>query len=381
MYLGQNEADAANRENQAVIEEGCELLVRLLKYSAESDWRNVHRLAEVPVTQTPEWLEKCLNENLIAKIRQTPTVVSERGAISPEDSVLPFTKQESCPEALWDLLDELTAFREKLPRRNESTGWRDAVHSWARLASSDPLSFNETIDGRKLAQHVHNVSHDPLADHTTHRINRLQLREGTSGINWLDQLLGFLQDNGLDEAVSEHRIVPSQRGFLRTLPNLHRDQGIDEELKTIARLLGWHIKGELRDTRLLSLAEKPGAGDWDNEYVVGELINRLRKSANEAAESTEFNQASVRLFAWIVEQEKWDRLRGFPMFTDGSAEEKVIYLPMNSNDSEQPLAPVQAWPVALRPFYEIFPPNRVLSNDFFDKVPEPSSQSTMKSEG
>ena len=90
----------------------------------------------------------------------------------------------------------------------------------------------------------------------THRINHLNLREGVSAIKWLDELIGFLEDNGLRAVLLKYRIIPSQESFLRTLPYLQLDREIHEELKVVAHLLDWRIKCELRDTRITSLNEE-----------------------------------------------------------------------------------------------------------------------------
>ena len=54
-------------------------------------------------------------------------------------------------KALWDLLDDWQEYREKLPGRDEATGWCNALKSWANLYGRDASAFNEAIDGRKLA--------------------------------------------------------------------------------------------------------------------------------------------------------------------------------------------------------------------------------------
>ena len=377
VYIGQSSDNEANLKNQAVIEEACRLLVELLQFTASSGWCNSHLLANIPAIPSPNWLNRDwmrdhLDRSLIEEIREVPVVLNEAGeAIHSDDLELPIADMDDGVVALWDLLDGWNGTRDSLPRRDEAAGWCDAAKSWARISGDDASSFDEVTDGKKLAELVQKTSHDPSANPTTHRVTRLNLKEGVEAINWLDQLIGFLNSNGMTDVIREYRIVPSQENFLRTLPNLHRDCGIPEELKDIAVLLDWRIRPALRDVRVSSLEADPGAGDWDAEYVVGEIIQKLQERAEKNPDN-DFSTASVQLFSWLVGQEDYDRLHGFPVFTKELDSDKttVIYLPRNNQDSEPPLAPVRAWQEDLRPFADLFPPTRILADDFFEDMPD-----------
>ena len=302
LWRSQGVENNENQENQAALEKACGLLVEMLQFATDSGWSNAYRLAEIPNIQHQNWLDKnklrdFLKEFLIEKIHQTPAVLNEAGeAIPPKESEIPIANTPEGVRSLWDLLVEWRKDGDIWPRRDEAAGWCDAVKSWAKLSQCELLTYDGVIDGRKLASKVDSVSHDKSVNVTTHRISFLanNLREGVSVIDWLDRLIGFLRANGQGEAVREHRIVPSQGGFLRALPDLHRDVGISEELKAVAGLLEWRIKTELRDTWITSLEEEPGAGDWDNDYIAGELIGRLQDRAEKTPDAA-FAGASVRL--------------------------------------------------------------------------------------
>ncbi len=394
VYLWQNRdnANGANQKNQEVLEEACGLLVDMLQFVALSGWSNAYRLAEIPNILP----QKCVNEDklrdflkefLIEKIRQTPAVHNESGkAMPPKESEIPIANTPEGVLSLWDLLVEWRKDGDIWPRRDEAPGWCDAVRSWARLSEYEPLTFDEAIDGRKLASIVDDVSRDPAADPRTHRVSRLanSLKGNIPAINWLDQLISFLRDNGQADVVSEYRIVPSQAGFLHKLLELHHDVGISEELKTVAGLLEWRIKIDLRDTRIAALTEEPGRGDWDNDYVAGELIRRLQDRAEKTPDAA-FAEASVRLFTWIVKQQKWDLLRGFPVFSnETSAQRRVIKLERDADDAlRRPLAPVSAWPPKLQDFDKLFPSRYTLANAFSDSeaVSDPKVWEVLEADG
>ena len=373
--IGLNDNEA-NQENQSVIEEACGLLIDMLQYAARHGWHNTHLLAKIPTIQGQDWLDQawlrnCLKEQLVEKLRQVSLVSNGSNELIPSDDLeLPLADTDKGTEALWLLLDSWKGSLDRLPRRHEAAGWSTAVKTWAELLECDVSTFKEAIDGRKLAARIQEISHDPDANPVTHRISRLDLKEGEEAVEWLDQFITFLMNNRLSDVINEYSLIPSQAGFLRTLSKLHRDCGIDDELKTLAGLLEWRIRPELRDTEVTSLREYSGSGDWDNKYVVAELIRKLLERAEKNPDD-KFSEASVRLFAWIVDQKAYDLLRGFPIFAKepGSGKPAVNYLPRNAQDSDPPLAPSRAWPEDLQQFSDLFPPTRILADAFFEKVP------------
>lgn len=372
IYLGQSGNDTANINNQAVIEEACDLLVDLLRFVASSGWRDAHLLATVPAIHERDWLNsgwlrKCLKERLIEKVRQTSAVLNEPGEEIPPDNLeLVFAETAEGVETLWDLLDAWQTDREILPRRNEAVGWCNAVKSWAEIFGCEVSSFDETIDGQKLSSYVE--AETKKDDEEFGRLENLQhlLREDICAVEWLNRLYAYLLDNGFDSVIRTRSIVLDQDGYLDKLSNLHRDQDIAKELKDIAELLDWSIRQELRDTQLTFLGNEIGKGDRDNKYVAEELIKKLQERAAKNPDS-DFEKTSVRLFVWIVAQEKWDLLRGFPVFSAGDPDSRrIIKLERAAEDDERPFAPVQAWAEDLQPFSDLFPLRHTLSSDFFE---------------
>lgn len=382
-----------NVKNQAAIETACALLITLLKFAAMSGWCNAYTWANIPSIPSKywlnqEWLKEHIKEWIIEKIRQNSVVLNESGEAIPYESLeIPLAETAEGVKSLWLLMDGWEGCRDGLPRLNEAVGWSAAARSWAAISDCEVTLFDAVTDGRKLSEQIHDISRDPSCSFPTFRLSRLPLKQNIDGVEWLDNLHGYLMDNELSEVIDEYRIVPSQRGFLRILPNLHRDKDIDVELKDIADLMDefkeWNIKRELRDTRLTFLSDEPGKGDWDNEYVVRELIKRLQEQAAENPEEN-FAKASVRLFAWISGQQAWDLLRDFPVFSEeqDSENKRVIELErLPEEEDVRILAPSKAWVETLQPFSELFPRRHILSNAFFEAVPSPEIWQKLDREG
>ena len=384
VYIARNRNEnEANIENQAAIQTACKLLIDLLQFSASSGWRNAFHLANVSAVPekywlNQDWLRACIGKSLIDEMRKSSCILNESGeVIAPEDVKISIADTTEGVESLYDLLDGWRGRRQMMPIRKEAAGWSVAFKSWAGILECETSELEEVTDGKKLAMEVQTISHDPSQSNPTYRLRTLQssLKQEISAVDWLDQLHGFLIGNGLIEVIRECRIVPSQLGFLRALPDLHRDDDIDEELKKISDSMDhyreWKIRRRLRDSRLTFVADDPGQGDWDNTYVVEELIKKLREQAEEAPNES-FSEASVRLFAWVCARKEWHLLRDFPVFAaEGDSEsQRVIKLEHVPLGEIRTMAPVGCWNENLQPFSELFPRRHVIADDFFAATPD-----------
>ena len=368
VYLGQGDS-AANETNQQVIEEGCHLLVKLIQFAAEQGYRNTPILAILPpiVEQNwlhGAWLRNLLANNFIPSMRRTPAVLNHSGSpLPPMQATLPLAEGDASVESLWDLLSQLAGTIEELPRREEAPRWCDAVKSWATITGQDAVSIGDAVGGRNLAETI-GADAGTLADFQS------LLSDGAQAIEWLNGFHQYIADNGLRDVVKDFNIVPAQDGRLDKLQALYRDDAIATELKDIAELLGWQIRGELRNTQIHALAGEVGKGPRIEDEVVDALIRGLKRRAQENPGS-QFGKASARLFSWLAQHERWDSLGGFPVFAaeTGSAGLTVIHLPASQETDGYYLAPVKAWHPKLQEFAGIFPASLILSNDFFDLVP------------
>ena len=369
VYLGQSD-DQVNRENQAVLEQACRLLLSIAGFAAKSGWARTHVLAEVPPIHAQRWLDEtwlrnCLTTHLVGPLRATPSVLTESGsAVAPKASTLPTANLPEAVDWLWSLARALTALKDTLPRQAEAQGWCRAARNWAALYACPIDKLEETLDGRDLAGHAESAG----------SIETLQAQlEDGDVTSWLDELHGFLSANGFDDALRGRKIVPDQNGRFSTLSNLHRDRDIPGELKEIAQLVGWDLRAELRDTRFCTLADEPGAGDVNGDFVILKLIDCLRECMEKPLDD-DTKVANVRLFSWLAVHGQWRHLEGFPAFSDEGASSTTIKLVRHEDDgSERPLAPVRTWPEPLRQYADLFPRRRIMADDFADGLDNPSA--------
>ena len=371
--------DPASLNNKTIVEESCEMLVRLLKDTASKhgNHEHLHRWAEIPninhlaLLAEPE-LKNCL-KNLIEQIIHADVLLTQSGELTtPKNARLPEVENEGNIEGLWDLLNDWKEYRDKLPRRDETVGWYRAVKSWETVCGTVPteMIISMTNVRRLVALLVNRCS--CLEDLQS------ELQQGVSAVDWLNRLYTFLQDNELlDNKMRKHRIFLDQDNEFKHLNQLHRDAFGDEKLKDIAESFGWPIKSELYNTQLTTLDKiERHTDDWDQHHVVSRLLTKLKDRAKNDPDNPDdkFKKASVDLFTWIVSKKKYSLLSEFPMFSEtyDSGKTKVIPLldpnPDDSPDKERPLAPVQSWKPDLREYDELFPPRFIIAKDFFQAV-------------
>ncbi len=370
--LGNQYDTDTNKNNQTVIKEACELLVSLIKNAASQGLNHVHQWAKIPSTEklvAPEqsWLKNQIKEGLIEKIRKTPAVRTPSGkTIETAASTIPVTEGGESIERLWDILKDRKDYRAGLPKRDESKGWCDVFESWADVYKKDISKvFPEVIDAHALA--------GDLENYTCLRDLQKLLQEDVSAIEWLDRLYEFLKDNELfDEKIRRLHIFPNQDGEFCLLRDLRLDENVDEELKDIDQFLKREIRKKLRSDALHSLKGESGAGKWNNELVIEQLIDQLQELHDQLQElcpkmKDNFKKAATHLFAWIVRRDRkeyWEYLQDVPVFTaDGKSHYSLRTVTPNDIP---PFAPVNAWQKDLREFSDIFPKSRILAPEYFE---------------
>ena len=377
--------DASSLTNKTIIEESSEMLVCLLKDAASKhlNHRHLHHWVEIPNTKHlalggESQLKNCLRKFIEQIIHADVFLTQSDELIPPKNAILPEAKEEEKDEAkeerdvesLWDLLNDWKIFREKLPRREEAIGWHRAVKSLKVVYGTVPRELKPSImDCRGLVEHL-TTTCSCLEDLQN------ELQEDVCAVDWLNRLYEFLKDNKLfdNEMRKECFFLDQNNGFKR-LRQLRRDLFEDEKLKDIAELLGWPIKSELYNNRLVALHEIEGrADDCGQDDVVTRLLIKLKDRARSDSPDDKFKDASVDLFAWIANKKEYALLSDFSLFSEtaDSGETRIIHLqhpnPDDPSDKELPLAPVPLWKPDLQDYYKLFPQRFIIAEAFFQAV-------------
>ena len=382
IYLGQAKNEA-NRTNEALIDEAFDLHLRLIEFASERQFANVPALATIPPRVEQKWLnpewacERLLH--LVDGIRRTPSIMGSDALRTPEESTLPLAGSEDNTEILWDLLNGIRSLRQGLPARKEANGWRRAVESWLEI---HPTLFDEVYNGEKLVRRIESEMGDDETAGTLEVLEGL-LRDGDASIPWLDLLCQFLQDDNLVNVLQDSHIILDQSGHLDRISNLHRDTGIDDELKDIGDvLLGMRIRESLRDTRIASLASEVGSGDYGNRDVVQAIKARFDEICEEGELEGGFAQASPRLMAWLTGRKLWSALIGYPVYsTTSHGTPELLRLHQGNPSLVEVLAPVSAWSEDLQPYAALFPRSYIVAEPFYEHIPSTDDWRALSNHG
>ena len=374
IYLGQAD-DRTNAVNQQVVKEALSLHVELIHFAAIDGYVHSAALATVPPVKEQTWLNvrwlRCAIQNsLIEPIRKTPSVVTVQGqTLAPREAILPCADETNQVHELWDLLNGIEHTSMLLPSQEEACAWSIAAKSWKDLVGED-VSFEEAWSGRMLAEYISDMS--GAANGKCGRLDDLGnlLVDKKLPIRWLNRFCDFFRRNDI-EALRTLNLVPSQAGHLDRLTNLRRDVGIDDELKGIADdLLDMRLREELRDSRVTSLEDEEGKGDYRNSDVAERIIGELRRLAKEGETGMDVvRDASNRFLAWMVRNAQ--PVDYFPVWSEANeGKAELIWLKKGTTEEgQQPLAPIQAWPTKLQTFADLFPRNRILAASYFECLP------------
>ena len=260
-----------------------------------------------------------------------------------------------------------------MPKRKEAGGWREAIESWASITDCDSTSFDEGYDGSKLVSYIEEVTE--VEDSEIGTLEKLEnvLQDDVDAVDWLDRLYQFLKDDGSENVIRECCIVLDQAGYLDKLPNLYRDNSVSDKLKVIGDdILKIGIRGCLRDTRLTSLADEIGKGEYGNKDLVQEITDKLEELSGEETLGDAFTQASPRLLTWLVTNKQWNHLTGYPAFsTRSNSTSEVLWIGQKGGeDIEVPLAPISAWTEDLQQYSDLFSWRYIMAEEFFTVMPE-----------
>lgn len=355
--------DDNNRENKAVICTASNLFVEICKCVSSDKLQAAHRLATFPPVHPKAgldaaWLTRSLSD-LIQRIRQTVTIhTCTDSTMSSAEAAVPFVDDDDPKSVaeLWRLLHRIRDIRKRLVTEDESLGWASALRSWRQLGVTD---LNEAFHGRVLIQSIIGRSGKGDGYGTIRQLGKALGESDENTLEWLNQCHGFFIRIGLGEYAGGHEIVPSQDGILHKLNDLHRDTGVGHDLKEIARVLGWSL--DLRDQTMSVFEDKPGAGNRDAESVTAKLINLVK--AESKTIDGRFRKASVRLFGWLVRQQQWHLLEGYPVYSHADQATAIML-----GDARPPLAPVIAWELAAQEFGDLFSAQVIVAEEFFAVV-------------
>jgi len=355
----------ANQNNRRLIEEACDLLGRLTDYAASEAWGGLACLGAMPDPQNSDWvditwLRSMVAKRIVAPLRKKPILTTDCGVrIAPEAASIPQRMSGLSAKQLWDLAAPLRKLQSTLPTRAEVEMWSSTLATWA-LAYDQPVKdFTEALTLTHLCKQA--------AEAGSVAALRAALTDVTDPLEWLRWLCKAVVETNSKELFDLMSLLPSQAGVLAKRKTLKRDDGIDEELKDIAECL--ELKPRL--SLLNQGFDVPGIVDllepWNTQELLTQMLRQTRLIERELQRREGARDGVLRFFAWLVAHGRMDLLEGFPVFTQAalSVTEGVRTLKrLGPHQPEAILVPVQCWPSEAQGGAVVFPPSRILHDDY-----------------
>jgi len=223
--------DEDTQRNVNVFNEAFRLYNIFINYVEEtSEWKNLYNLADIRKPKEKDWInnswyeetyikparEKLLAKNIVDTIRYSRRSIKGEGTID-----FPSSSKKEIREKLWTLsnIDEYFI----LPIQEH-------VHKWYEInwVKEFELTIESLVKWIESNQNIEKLSTS---------LNKKQ----TETFNWLNQVLGLVnEDETLLTQLNQDKIkiLPDQNGVFQAKSRLYRDNGIDENLKSVMITLG-----------------------------------------------------------------------------------------------------------------------------------------------
>jgi hypothetical protein len=355
-----------------------------IRYAFDQKWQNRHLLARAVMPKTsfdpndpaePDWWRSALGK-FVHDISILPIVETTNGmlpAVKPgsndiADFIQPTLLEEDSQEAetdanrLWSLVDEADGLNP--PLREIMNEWSEIARGWATLGLDTSPSL---VTVKWLGEWVRGDTED---------LGGLTVRGDKN--SWLSRYIDIVGEcwhnrKGVELAALE-KLIPNQHNKLHSLNELRRDIDVSEELKAIGDSLGMDVRKGLVSTDLSETMKDPsliyGASalstaipsQADESAVSAELLEHLKSSLPEGTECSESNlrlQRGTAQFLDYLQRRPDDGVAAIaqqvPLATRGG---KVVHW----SRERMLMAPVASWNEAARPFYDVYPSDRILAD-------------------
>lgn len=356
IYLGKKDTDAI-RLNKRLLESASKLFVELISKTDSDRWSNINTLLGLQSPPEKEWLDRdwytVLLRNLVIEIGPLRVLRTESGnLISLKEGYIPLTDNtEANVEELWDIYHRLASYKEKLPAKALANDWAAIITGW-KSVGSDISAMKVTSE--ELAREIEQC--EDLKSF------KAKLDQGQDEFSVINDFYSFLLDNKKQWIFDNNSILPDQNEILRKKKELYKDEGIDSDLKDICTNLGDDIRNHLLHPKVCSGVQNLLSRKSQQEVLDQVLVKVKQISVSNSDVGV---QANVDLFDWLLRNDEFEYFEGYPVLT---GKEKVFSL--LSEEKEKLLAPKEIWNEKARVYFDLFPPDLVISSQYYEKNPQ-----------
>jgi len=269
--------------NYELLQSSVELYKVLLTKISEKKYSDLYNMANTKIPNTDEryfdkdWYVENIQRPIREFLMQSEIVETSRGRGKLEDVYFPDTRLLKEPrEKIWQFSSDLKV--NTLPIKKHIQKWSDVIWNECKIVNIDDLVSD--LKGKE---------------------NILEL-EKTLGLTkpetfeWLKECLTFIKEND-EYNYPRYEIIPNQEGNFKAHNSLNLDEIDDEELKKIAKLVGYNYYEILIHQDLFY--------DFEISKIDIEMIaNKITTLINEEEDGEDRKKAITMLIEWFGNNEK-----------------------------------------------------------------------------
>lgn len=337
------------------------LFKNMVTIVCKEQWSGVHNLAKIVKSPNKEWLDvdrfdKEVVQKAISRLREhgcpTLCVQTENGKfIHVKDAVIAIG---TTSETISRLTRQLKDINGSLPSSILVKEWAKIVENWADVLKIQVEDMEEAFTLKKLTEKVsESKSLSELKE-------RLDLQEGKTEIDWLNQIFELVIQNKSSHLLEAHSLLPNQEGQFKQEGELQLEaESIDETLKDICSRLGEPIRPGLlhKDVSQVcnSLFEKITGRSLSTENCVERALKKVKEHLNDN-DGENYIEGNAQLLRWFIERcEK--KIQGFPVVCVTGSHELT-------NKEPSLLKPCRLWDDEVSDFVDLFPDAYIMHDEY-----------------
>ena len=369
IFLGREDTEDIKR-NKRLLEKANELFSKLISNLDHSKWENIHTLLNLGIPPEKDWLDKNwyigLLKKLIGEIINARVLKTKNGDfIFLKESFIPIVKgleEKEKVERLWDVCCCVLAYKDKIPLKEFAYEWAKIFSGWESLG----LNLTEReVTIVKLAEEIEECK--------SLQVLKTKLDTEKDELATLNNFYKLLLDVEKRGLFDNKNILPNQNGNFKKKPELFRDVGIDETLKDISSKLGEDVRNLLLNSKIFVDVQNL-LPTKNQDEVLNRIVTLIKQPR---PEDSQYLQANIELFSWLLEHDKFEYFEGYPLL---STKEK-IFIKLDKETKEKLLAPKDIWNEIARNYVDLFPQEYIISSSYFEKVSEKDKWNKLENEG
>lgn len=366
IFLGK-EKTADIELNRRLFRSAKELFIKFVSNPEVDRWENVHTLLHLGLPPDKDWLDKDWYidylKNFIYEIMNSRVLRTDNGnSILLKEGFIPYVESQEKVEEFWSLCNRFSAIKNKIPARRFAVEWAQIIRQWESLG----LDLSERkITIEKLAEE--------LEESGTLQFFRSKLEGVEVEIDFLNDLCKLLLDIKKVELFDHKNILPNQNGTLSRKPELYKDGGIGEVLKDISHKLGIDVRATLLHSGILEDVQKLLQIKGQHE-ILNQAATLIKQQPNQ--ENTQYIQANIELFNWLLENNKFEYFEGYPLISS----KDNTFIKLSKENKEKPLAPKEVWNERAMIYADLFPQEFIISSLYYEKISQKDKWNILETE-